>query len=277
MWQDMVTTVIEESASIGKLHCLHRVVTSCSQQEQPTLQIVVERLTIAIAAESAPRLPKFKPCRRQAVQDDGEVDDGACLPPYKCKSTVSWVCGDNEIAALQERFENLMAELHQQIRLQVGIDTEWGDDNDGQHTGPSIVQLAVGKEAWVIDTSQPTEMTKSFFSWLFGHDRLQFLGFAFAHDVAKLTNMMQPMDKNSSCVPQSLLDLQKVAMTGMDRSYTPSLKRVVAQWLESNLDKTEQCSEWDRRPLRSSQLEYAATDAAVLLDIASAMGIKGGS
>ena len=49
------------------------------------------------------------------------------------------------------------------------------------------------------------------------------------------------------------------------------LKRVAEQWLRRSVDKTLQCSDWDARPLSAAQLQYAATDAAVLLDLADAM------
>ena len=46
---------------------------------------------------------------------------------------------------------------------------------------------------------------------------------------------------------------------------TPSLRLVCARALRRRLDKAEQCSDWDRRPLREAQAAYAALDAAVLL------------
>ena len=57
------------------------------------------------------------------------------------------------------------------------------------------------------------------------------------------------------------------------KGHTPGLKSVAATWLGVHLDKTEQCSDWDRRPLSESQMRYAASDASVLLEIAAAMGL----
>eukprot|EP01046_Picozoa_sp_COSAG06_P001836 COSAG06_NODE_61_length_27084_cov_48.281490_28_plen_101_part_00 len=53
---------------------------------------------------------------------------------------------------------------------------------------------------------------------------------------------------------------------------TPGLGLVCATFLKKRLDKTEQCSDWDQRPLSESQVAYAAADAAVLIEIAAAMG-----
>ena len=54
---------------------------------------------------------------------------------------------------------------------------------------------------------------------------------------------------------------------------TPGLGLVCATFLKKRLDKTEQCSDWDQRPLSESQVAYAAADAAVLIEIAAAMGV----
>ena len=77
--------------------------------------------------------------------------------------------------------------------------------------------------------------------------------------------------------PQFLVDLQPLALAAMRAdapgTYVPApgLKLVAARWLRCRLDKTLQCSDWDQRPLTAAQLRYAATDAAVLIDLAEAM------
>lgn len=47
------------------------------------------------------------------------------------------------------------------------------------------------------------------------------------------------------------------------------LAAAVASFLGRNLDKTHQTSSWGRRPLSEGQIEYAALDAAILLDVVS--------
>ena len=58
------------------------------------------------------------------------------------------------------------------------------------------------------------------------------------------------------------------------RSRMPGLAAVTEHWLQKTLDKGEQCSDWDARPLSERQLHYAACDAAVLIDIAEAMALS---
>eukprot|EP00596_Hydrurales_sp_CCMP1899_P004330 CAMPEP_0119045060 /NCGR_PEP_ID=MMETSP1177-20130426/36708_1 /TAXON_ID=2985 /ORGANISM="Ochromonas sp, Strain CCMP1899" /LENGTH=234 /DNA_ID=CAMNT_0007016175 /DNA_START=185 /DNA_END=886 /DNA_ORIENTATION=- len=50
-----------------------------------------------------------------------------------------------------------------------------------------------------------------------------------------------------------------------------SLKNLTRNFLHCDLVKTHQCSDWGRRPLSSSQLDYAAGDAVVLLRLFDAM------
>lgn len=54
-------------------------------------------------------------------------------------------------------------------------------------------------------------------------------------------------------------------------THTLSLKTLVKQYLNCNLVKTQQMSDWSRRPLTDEQLHYAACDALVLLRLYDAM------
>ena len=60
-----------------------------------------------------------------------------------------------------------------------------------------------------------------------------------------------------------VVDLQRAGHVG--------LRDACATWLGRRLDKSEQCSDWERRPLSRAQVAYAALDAAVLFALHDAM------
>ena len=76
----------------------------------------------------------------------------------------------------------------------------------------------------------------------------------------------------------SLLDVPSILDTNvLYRQIFPeirqdiSLKSLVLNFLHLDLIKTQQCSDWARRPLSSSQIDYAAGDALILLRLFDAM------
>ena len=153
--------------------------------------------------------------------------------------------------------------------LRVGIDTEW-TDSAGEGVPPliAVVQLAVDERAWVIDAlgSESTRHSLgALLRWMLEGDSIVTLGFAFAGDLAA----MRPLCGGTELCASSLIDLQVLGrLAGED---TPSLKKVCARTIARHLDKTEQCSDWARRPLRRAQFLYAALDAHVLLGVHTAL------
>lgn len=71
-------------------------------------------------------------------------------------------------------------------------------------------------------------------------------------------------------------DLQKPCQELLGIPHLPSLTHVAKSLLGRPLDKTQQCSNWERRPLSSAQSHYAALDAHVLLSIAQCIDNGGG-
>ena len=56
--------------------------------------------------------------------------------------------------------------------------------------------------------------------------------------------------------------------TGHFEGGSPGLSQVARMFLQCRVDKTEQISDWDRRPLSHNQLVYAALDAEAMLVLA---------
>jgi hypothetical protein len=144
----------------------------------------------------------------------------------------------------------------------VGVDTEWHVDN--KKAAVATIQIAYLEnallKAYVVDLTavDPAyrKLAQHVVQWLFESDVIV-LGFAFGHDVPMLEAFV------GHALPHNFLDLQ-LLMTA-DGSSVPGLKACAARFSTTPLSKDEQCSDWARRPLSQSQLDYAGLDAAVLL------------
>ena len=113
--------------------------------------------------------------------------------------------------------------------------------------------------------------------WVFEQANIIKLGFSFDHDLEQLEVLLPDIKHRSVniCDLQQAQPVQQVHATQMDRRHLHvGLSTAVEQYLGLPLDKREQCSEWCQRPLRPTQLSYAALDAVVLVDLACAMNGK---
>jgi len=217
---------------------------------------------------------------QQQVRTLASIPAPHAMKCYELRSNFEWIADDDAVQRVEAFLSQKVAALAGK-KLLLGIDTEWGDS--GQV--PAVVQLAVGDQAWVIDTSTPTPATRSLFEWVFTTDAITPLGFSFAHDADRLGVLLagDGTSTRAKIYPahslslelfllDRVVDLQLIAMRLLPNGgQMPGLKKVTERWLNQTLDKSEQCSNWDARPLSASQLKYAATDAAVLLDIAAVL------
>jgi len=100
---------------------------------------------------------------------------------------------------------------------------------------------------------------------LFTDRNVALLGFGVAQDLGKLAASFPHLP----CFHrfESVIDLHTVSRNvypGTPQHHMSNLQKMVAVLLGLSLDKTEQCSDWEQRPLTESQLSYALLDAAIL-------------
>ena len=162
-----------------------------------------------------------------------------------------------------------------------GLDCEWRPSRlPGENNPVATLQLSSHTRSFVIDLqtlcqsnvkNANTDLTaieillSAAIAVLFADFRIRILGFGIAQDVTKLAASFPHLP----CFREihSVLDLHTVSRNiypGTSKQYMCSLQKTVAILLKKRLDKTEQCSDWDNRPLSNSQLEYSSLDAAVL-------------
>ena len=129
----------------------------------------------------------------------------------------------------------------------------------------AVVQVAVSDQVWVLDALAAGPETGALLRWALACEEVAVLGFAFSGDLAVLRTLCGGGELCAS----SLVDVQTLAMRpGEDM---PSLRRVCARTIGLQLDKTQQCSDWARRPLEQEQFVYAALDAHILLQVYEAL------
>ena len=219
--------------------------------------------------------------------------DVASLPLAQLAVAPVWLGTGPEVSALHATLRTL-AEGSRQAEgaaLRVGVDTEWADaaaDEPGPEPAVeaeaeagaeavaagtvrrapprvAVVQVAVSDQVWVLDALAAGPETGALLQWALACDDVALLGFAFSGDLA----VLRPLCGGGELCASSLVDVQSLAMRqGEDM---PSLRRVCARTIGVQLDKTEQCSDWARRPLEQAQFTYAALDAHILLQVYEAL------
>ncbi|XP_070312622.1 exonuclease mut-7 homolog isoform X8 [Odocoileus virginianus] len=178
---------------------------------------------------------------------------------------------------------------HEDVLLQpgqvVGVDLEWRPSfGVGGRPRVSLMQVAVAGRVFLLDLprlSSPTggqapQAFSQLVSRLLSDPSITKLGYGMAGDLRSL-GASYPALAQAVQKLQGGLDLlqahrqMQVAdrpAPAVDRAAGPrGLSLLVQQVLGKPLDKTQQLSNWDRRPLGEEQLAYAAADAYCLLEV----------
>ena len=291
----------EQDASEASVQRPERWKASSAEELPPALRaLLVERHGPHFGTEGGgaqlPVRPRAGGGRRGADKSGRaklEELDAASMPLAQLAVAPVWLGTGPEVSALHATLRTLAAGSRQAegAALRVGVDTEWADAAaDEPSSEPeveagaeaaveavaagtvrrapprvAVVQVAVSDQVWVLDALAAGPETGALLQWALACDDVALLGFAFSGDLA----VLRPLCGGGELCASSLVDVQSLAMRqGEDM---PSLRRVCARTIGVQLDKTEQCSDWARRPLEQAQFTYAALDAHILLQVYEAL------
>ena len=168
----------------------------------------------------------------------------------------------------------------------IGVDSEWRPQvNQFQaESGPAILQLASHDETFIIDLlslASAEKLDKQLIE-IFTHPDTLLVGFGFDSDIFMFRKFLPNLEFTAN-IPR-LLEVQEFFMAVakvLKWNSGNSLANVCKQVLGKQLCKSEQMSNWERRPLRKSQEHYALMDSWImislyerLLEVVSEKGLK---
>lgn len=141
----------------------------------------------------------------------------------------------------------------------IGIDTEWRQSLEiNNKTKTSIMQLSdfEGKNILILDLielNKDPNFEDNFVKLFMGK---KFIGYDFKNDLDNFTDKFKLFFKEKA----DIVDIKK-AYSGKFQRKCPTLSKLCEEMIGKPLCKYEQCLNWEERPLRESQLHYAALDS----------------
>ncbi|XP_058300762.1 exonuclease mut-7 homolog isoform X10 [Hylobates moloch] len=183
------------------------------------------------------------------------------------------------------RHEGALLQRHQVV----GVDLEWTPVFvAGGRPRPSLLQVAVEGHVFLLDilalsqppTGQGAQAFSRLVAQLLSDPSITKLGYGMVGDLQKLGTSCPTLAHVEKQILGGIdlllvhrqMRVANMPAPGVDRARgLKGLSLLVQQVLGTALDKTQQLSNWDRRPLCEKQLIYAAADAYCLLEVHQAL------
>ena len=176
-----------------------------------------------------------------------------------------------DAAAAEEMLATIRSHLRRASPAVVGVDAEWKPKFERKGQGApdalvALVQLAVPGSVFLVDALVPAALEALAF---LSDARARKLGFGIKEDVRRLAQVVPALEAG---VP-NVVDLGD--LWGAVKPHEPrprgGLSGLCRAVLGKPLDKSQQLTDWEKRPLTAAQIEYAALDATSSLDLYAAL------
>ncbi|OWR44148.1 putative exonuclease mut-7 protein [Danaus plexippus plexippus] len=177
-----------------------------------------------------------------------------------------------------EKFDELISKLSNCPII--SFDCEWKPSFGAAKSRMALIQIGTFDQVYLIDTlilnnKQYMGSWCRFNKYVLDNAEIIKLGFGVEQDLNEMKSLIIGLN-NIKVKGEGLLDLgllwKNLVKCGLSLPSNSdnggnSLSSLVQTCFGLPLEKSEQCSNWELRPLRNTQIHYAALDAFVLLEI----------
>ena len=289
----------EEAAALGALAAADAAAAAGAgeeeEEEEEEEETATTTTTTGTSDDEADISDALALLRVGEREGGGKTTEFPSLPD----ENVHWVCDVASIARMRAatlRDDDDEGERSYDV---VGVDAEWRPVSGSP---VSILQIATRSDAFLVDVAGVMAADRdengngngnenaaaaaaaaaafdAFLRDLFASRRVLKLGFGLDHDLKRLRTSYASLKSVAAVDPATaedserargvgVVDVKSLALVAFPEKKVlrsrVGLAGVVASCLGCYVNKAEQCSDWERRPLSPSQARYAAADAHVL-------------
>ncbi|XP_047041379.1 exonuclease mut-7 homolog [Helicoverpa zea] len=271
VWEDLVKDSLKQNAGSGRefIEMLVEYDRTEALKWASYLNMAENELPLALKEISLDDVPE---------EENWDTNDSSPQTPqeyYKLSLL------EDEITLIDngEKFYNLM--ISEVVKSSVvGIDCEWKPSFGATYSQVALIQIATSSKVYLLDALVLNKPEYSSFWYTFHKSFLDNaeiikVGFGLEQDLKEMKSCLVGLG-NIKVQGEGLLDLgtlwksllnNGLTLPGNSDNVGNSLSCLVQSCFGLPLEKSEQCSNWELRPLRKTQILYAALDAHVLIQI----------